>query len=323
MYRRHEETANHRVAGRIAPVLHAPVRGRRKRGKLASGSWRGILLILLIASGLGVPPARAAEPAKAQRGDKSNTRAASAARSRIIVDHFQGEQARRVRAELTKVLEAQESLDVVSVRHLDAQRALDATMDGSAEGWAEVSRRLAVTALIRGRVLKEGDRRILSLTVLSGRDGRRLGRVEFEAPSYKELREEVSANAWQQLRPLLEQAAGAQPKTAEPPAEPEPSPYGAEKPSEPPASEPKPKATAEPVREPPSDESVERARAFVAPGRAQRPCSWLEIRASRGCDDAFVFLRRRAERSTSELRPARWTGRRARSHLLSGRAREL
>jgi len=176
------------------------------------------------------------------------------------------------------VLEAEPSLDLLSVKHLDAQRELDATIDGSAEGYVEVSKRLSLSALVKGRVIKAENHRTLTLSVLSGRDGRRVGRIEYQAATFKELREQVSANLWERIRPLLEQTGALPEKQSEETTEPETGPEraGASEPMPRPRKRAAPRPAA-PSEEAPAAEPVEPPRAFAPPARRGASCSWLEI----------------------------------------------
>jgi hypothetical protein len=197
---------------------------------------------------------------------------------RIVVDHFQGEGGqKRVRSEVTRVLDEQPSVDLVSVELLDAHRKHDASVDGSAEGYAEVAAKLNAVALIRGRVAKTGDQQVLSLVVLNGQDGRRLGRVELKADTLKELRERVSTGLWREIEPLLAQAGTKNPEREEP------APAGESEEEENDAElkidrnpylekvQPEPRETV-PEPKPPPEPSA----------RTPRECSWLEVMASGG-----------------------------------------
>jgi hypothetical protein len=197
---------------------------------------------------------------------------------RIVVDHFQGEGSKRVRSEVTRVLDEERSIDLVSVALLDAHRTHDVSVDGSAEGYAEVATKLNVVALIRGRVAKTGGHQVLSLMILNGQDGRRLGRLEFKADTLKELREQVDAKLWREIEPVLAQAGSkvAEREAAgEPAGETEEDDRDAEAKIERnpylQAAKPEPREAAEPTRPPPE-----------RPARRARECPWLLLMPSGG-----------------------------------------
>jgi hypothetical protein len=217
-----------------------------------------------------------AQPKKPDPGGENQQNPAA---RRIVVDHFQGEGGqRRVRSEVTRVLEQERSIDLVSVALLDAHRTRDVSVEGSAEGYAEVAAKLNVVALIRGRVAKSGGHQVLSLLVLDGHDGRRLGTLEFKADTLKELREHVSAGLWREIEPLL---AHAGPKVPEREAPGAPAGHTEEDDSNAEAqlernpylqaAEPEPRATAEPTLPPPK-----------RPARRARDCPWLLLMPSGG-----------------------------------------
>ena len=231
-------------------------------------------MLLLVALTLRAGTAVAAEPKTPTPASDSGERAPA---PRIVVDHFQGDarSRKRIRSEVTRVLEREPSVDLISVKLLDAHRTHDVSVDGSAEGYAEVAGALKVVALIRGRVVKTGPSYLLSLVVLSGADGRRLGRVEFEASGVEPLRERISEGLWREIEPLILQAgtkdqidAGGEDVVEEDAPD-----------SDDPGSEQNPYLTeggqaADPALAPAPYEPSELAP--TEPGSA-RGCSWLEI----------------------------------------------
>jgi hypothetical protein len=255
---------------RSPPILLASCESRERYPVRAV---RRISLVLLLASSLSAGRAEAKEP-KTDVTQGSNQQ--KSAPRRIVVDHFQGEGGqKRVRSEVTRVLDQEQSVDLVSVELLDAHRTHDVSVDGSAEGYAEVAAKLNVVALIRGRVTKSEGHQVLALMVLNGQDGRRLGRVELKADTLKELREKVAAELWRQIEPVLAQAgqkpaesdeAGAAKRAGESEVEAAEAELKIDKNPYLEAEEAEPRETAEPTRPPPEP-----------PSRATRDCSWLEI----------------------------------------------
>ncbi len=244
----------------------------------AGRTVRRIILFLLLAPCFSHDLAAAAEPEAKPKTPREERESRKPQRVRLVVDHFQSDaDSKRVRSQVTRVLDQEPSVDLVSVELLDAHRAHDTAFDGSAEGYAEVAKRLGVVAVIRGRVLKNEGVRVLSLVVLDGRDGRRLGRIEFKADTLKELRERVAQELWKSLAPIVA-FAGKEPEEEPEPAETEPAEETA--PREPaPEVEAKPhrrKRRSEPEPEP------EPSAPPRAPPRPEHACSWLEIGAGGG-----------------------------------------
>jgi hypothetical protein len=241
----------------------------------AGRTVRRIILLLLL--GLAFPrDLAAAEPQGPERAAGANRTAASKPK-RLVVDHFQGQVpgSKRIRPEVTRVLEEEPSVDLISVELLDAHRAHDISFDGSAEGFAEVAKRIGADAVIRGRIQKINGARTLNLVVLDGRDGRRIGRVEVKADTFQELRKRIAKELWNALAPLVAQAGAESEETTAPAPEP--------------SDEEKETKETEPAKPEPPAKPAERAEPEIdpsppppPPSRSDRACPWLVIGAAGG-----------------------------------------
>jgi len=238
---------------------------------------RRIILFLLLAVWFSHDLAAAAEPEEKPKTPRQERESRKPQRVRLVVDHFQSDaDSKRVRSQVTRVLDQEPSVDLVSVELLDVHRAHDTSFDGSAEGYAEVAKRLGVVAVIRGRVLKNEGARVLALVILDGRDGRRLGRIEFKAGTLKELRERVAQELWKSLAPIVA-FAGKEPE--EPPAEAEPEETAPREPAPEVAAKPRRR---KPAPEPEPEPEPEASPPPAPPRRPERACSWLEVGAGGG-----------------------------------------
>ena len=129
-----------------------------------------------------------------------------------MVDHFSGSSAANVpRAGVINALEAEDTVDLVSVRLLDAQRG---TLDGSPAGYASVGRRLDLAAILRGKVKSNREGAHITLTLINGRDGKAMGKLSFEAANLRELRAKLQKELWPALEPLLDAATDREPSAA-------------------------------------------------------------------------------------------------------------
>jgi hypothetical protein len=241
-------------------------RAGMRRPRLGFGPWLAVLTVLLL---LGRAAPGSAEP-------RREARAASVqAPLRLAVDRFQGPGATVPRAGVILALEAEASVDLLSVRLLEKHRAL---LDGSPEGYAKVGEILNLTAIVRGKVGKKDGGYHLTLNVHDGRSGRALSALIFEAETLPALRETLRRGLWRELEPVLGQNTKGS-STARPPEPPEPEPglRDAEQVEEPvvgPAPEPPPPIEAETEPEP---GAVARPRP-----RPARRCDWVTLEASGG-----------------------------------------
>ena len=158
-------------------------------------------------------PALASAQGRAQSDPQhAARRLVDSAESRIVVDHFSGSSAANVpRAGVINALEAEDTVDLVSVRLLDAQRG---TLDGSPAGYASVGRRLDLAAILRGKVKSNAEGAHITLTLINGRDGKAMGKLSFEAANLPELRAKLQKELWRALEPLLDAATGREPAAA-------------------------------------------------------------------------------------------------------------
>lgn len=194
----------------VAPACSAlPL--SRNFGALSFRSGRriGVLLTALcFCSGV----ANAESNGKADPQGVVAPRKFNSAESRIVVDHFSGTRGELARAGVISALEAEDTLDLLSVRVLDAERG---ALDGSPAGYANVARRFDLGAILRGKVKSGDDGARITLTVVSGRDGKAIGKLSFEAASLPALRATLRNQLWSELQPLLAAATGREPNATD------------------------------------------------------------------------------------------------------------
>jgi hypothetical protein len=143
---------------------------------------------------------------------------------RVVVDRFHGADAETARSEVLSALEQEDAVDVVGVQLLEAQAG---ALDGSAESYIELSRRLNLSAVVRGKIKRLSTEPkkpyLATLTVINGRDGQLIGKVSFSAGSVAALRARLSIQLWTELGPLIQKCASARQSEAAPLATPAPS----------------------------------------------------------------------------------------------------
>lgn len=284
-------------------AARTPLPLRPALGAHAFHCWRriGVLLTCMVFfSGL----AHAKGNGQTSSSDASSRRAFDSSQSRIVVDHFSGSAgnaaANTLRDGVTAALEAEDTVDLISVRLLDGQRA---SLDGSPAGYAGVARRLDLAAILRGKVKSDAEGAHVTLTLINGRDGKAMDKMRFEAPSLNELRAKLRRELWGELKPLLDVATGHDPSPTptnatvnddddddEPAAKPEPAP-------EPTPERPKarPKKQEAPSTEPEPAHETEAAAPSAGEGasegasegegaseRAALPCKRFEVELGGG-----------------------------------------
>lgn len=212
--------------GALSLRKHAPI-----GLSLRFSRWRILPAILVLA----LPMRAAAEeppPGVATVGDSEETPAAvrSVVVRRVVVDRFEGSTAVAIpRAGVVDLLEAEESVDLLSVRLLDAERR---SLDGSADGYVEVAKKLGVVVIVRGSVERTEAGYSTTITII-GRDGHRKGKFDYAADTLVNLRKVLREELWEDFAPLLEEPEPEETESVVEAPEPEPEPEQDEVPKRP------------------------------------------------------------------------------------------
>jgi hypothetical protein len=197
---------------------------------------------------------------------------------RVIVEPFHGTEAKAVRSAVVSALEAEVTLDVVSVRLYEKHKK---EIDGSPEGYATVSEKLDLLAFFRGKMGGGQGGYILALTVIRGENGKSLGTVAFHGRTIAELKKAIASDLLSEVEPMLARAAGKETAdtavVAPPPPKPEPEPEPEPEPKPEPESKPEPAEKPEPEPEPArTDGTCPFLELDLALGATQRAFNWVD-----------------------------------------------
>jgi len=270
---------DHHAPDRLACTVLKPRRVRRlhlsepafRLTWLPGERWaRRVTLASALA--LCLPSGAAAEPVPLPEAPKP-TRPVDPDAYRVVVDRFEGKNGALVRAGVVEALEAEDNVDLVSIRLLDEQSEL---IDGSADGYAAAGKRLNVIAIVRAKIRKKDDRQRITFTVIRSRDGTAAGKLAYEAEKPEELRDKVKAELWRELEPLL--AAERKPSAAAARADADDTAQQLRD---------KRKAELEARPTPPAEEVDLEEKADTPPPELDSPgrgsgCPWLELEAAGG-----------------------------------------
>ena len=120
---------------------------------------------------------------------------------RVVVDRLQDDKHNVVRSGIVAALEAETSVDLVSIRLLEDRRHF---IDGSPKGYQKLAQDLELTFLLDGRLQHTSFGYEVTVTLFDGSSGKALPRLTFEAESLSALRDEVRAELWTEISALLE-----------------------------------------------------------------------------------------------------------------------
>jgi hypothetical protein len=201
---------------------------------------------------------------------------------RVVVDRFDGPGSEVARAAVIQALEAEPSVEVVSVRFY---KQAAGALDGSPASYAAVAKGLRLTAILRGKTSQSGDDYTVTLSVVSGDSGEIVSRLRFVGKRLPAVRAKIQGQLWPFLSPIL-RPSGAAPgpdAAALPPPGTTPAPPVATPPEAPASPPPEP-------AEPKAPEDVPmfprpftaQARPLAPPKPASTRCPWISVGATGG-----------------------------------------
>jgi hypothetical protein len=241
-------------------------------------------LVLVSAAALSIAGRASAQAAPNETPDADpDVTVYRGAPQRLVVDRFEGPGSEVARAAVIEALEAEPSIEVVSVRFY---KQAAGALDGSPASYAAVAKRLTLSAILRGKTSQRGDGYTVTLSVVSGDSGEIVSRLRFAGRHLPTVRTKIKSQLWPFLSPILRpSSARGSPDAATPPL-PGTTPAPPEAtPRETPASSPPPESA-----KPPGAEDVPmfprpftaQARPIVPRAPASTRCPWLGIGATGG-----------------------------------------